>query len=526
MSTAVQTTATNGVTDRNNKKRQVVYYDENGNAIQLKRKYQKRVRVSASTAQQLVNMSGLAAGLKDSMSAVTHNTASQQQNVVRTTSRNMSKSAFSSDFPSHPYYHQNYPSRSATSSPSPRTFICGGYSNSSLYISVPMIVKTDIRRQYCKMLMNVLNTFDFPLLWSFFETFANPRDIMMIKQPLYPPQVAATLAPLKVGLSKEIADKLQPSRFRNAAPYTQGLGPHQPPVNYEPILPNTNVGLCFCGIPFITYYWASLLQMIPDQIITFDDIQIITRAGKTDSYLLCRFSVIGQELYDLNFKELVEDLMEEMMTKPEMLTNPPIALSRAVPSASRTAAATSARLAVSSVDDNTSVLSSVVGSVSSSIATSTPVSDSIASMPPDVAISMSSTESVASERSSSILATGSTLSSKELAALLQQDASLSLPVPDPTLIPPDLSRPLAPSAYYDPIQVRSRKRGTPVTMRPTPLTVQGLCYIHVDEDKRIRCIDFRLFGDGSLIMKGAGVPGSDPIGPNPIGMATSNGLML
>jgi hypothetical protein len=401
-----------------------------------------------------------------------------------------------------------------------------------------MIVKTDVRRQYCKMLMNVLNTWDFPLLWSFFETFAHPGEVMMLKQPLYPPQMASALASSKAGLSPDMAEKLKPSRFRSPVPYAHGLGPHQPPASYEPLLPLTNMGLCFVGIPFITYYWASLLQMIPDQVVTFDDVQIITRAGKSDSYLLCRFSVVGQELYDLNFRELVEDLMQEMSTKTWMQTNPPIALSRALPSASLMSASKmmknvmpSASLAVVA-DLGASVALSESPQMSVADVLCSDTADNVPSAQEVVLKTVSSTDTASVVSSISVSSSDDTLrvnttvpavvpnmmpplpnkpsTSKILQALLREDASFSLPIPDPTLIPPDRSRPEAPSAYYDPIQSCSKKLGRQITIRPTPLLVQGLCYIHVDEDKRIRSIDFRLFGDGSLLMNGADPAASVP----------------
>jgi hypothetical protein len=49
-----------------------------------------------------------------------------------------------------------------------------------------------------------------------------------------------------------------------------------------------------------------------------------------------------------------------------------------------------------------------------------------------------------------------------------------------------------PAYFYDPVAIREKVTGQPVASKVSPLRVQGLCYLHINEEWKIKAIDFRV----------------------------------
>ena len=340
-------------------------------------------------------------------------------------------------------------------------------------IQVPRIVKNDIRRQYLSMLTNVLNTCDFPFMYAFIHTFCAP-DVMMFKQNMYilngnngpsgkkviasPPIVvpnkrvigdvstssdSSTSTPPVTGqtpasseIIEQVADQLEPSVISSWPPYVDGCGPHTPPDDYKPLFPfhRDQGGMCVIGRSLVTYYWQSLLQIIPDQTVQFEEVKLVTRSNTDDCFIICKFNVQGVLVYDVSYHDIVEDLCDAMARKCSLKRKK-----------RRTSDGS-----VSESDD---------GEEDGEYEEEDEVSEEQVIDRDDL---------------------------KEYKPFSEADEDQLLSLAADKHCPKD------PSHYHDPIAERARQSKKPVGKRGAPLHVQGLFYIHINEDKQIRTIDFRL----------------------------------
>ncbi len=347
-------------------------------------------------------------------------------------------------------------------------------------VILPRIVKGDIRRQYFTMFANVLNGMsgDFPWFLSFLKQFgqgSNGNDIVLTKQMLFAP--TGKSSGIKVSKKRKVAGRaisihaicdsasvcsssdsstnsslslednidtttpmiepIDPSdvvleveteietKFvKPWPPYQTHFGPHPLPTSYEneyvssAILPPLqHNGICLVGSEGIARYWGILAQIMPDLLVTVDDVKVVTRAGTNGCYLVSSFSCIGTEIYDLDYYDLLEDLNK--------------ALSESFTSSERESAG-------ERVEEGEGV-DSGGGRRDGGI-----------------------------NRGTDVPSEGDPI--EHMKGSLNQ----------------------LPSYFYDPIAMRKKISGLPVAPKVSPLRVQGLCYMHINEHKLIKAIDFRV----------------------------------
>lgn len=114
-------------------------------------------------------------------------------------------------------------------------------------IIIPRILKGDIRRRYAQMYANVMNSYNYDLVMSYFQRF-------------YVPSASMTKNPVR----------------DNPNPVTE-----------------------IHGIELLTYYYLILQQSAPDKITKVCDIQLKQRSDSDDIEIICHFSASYTQLYEL-----------------------------------------------------------------------------------------------------------------------------------------------------------------------------------------------------------------------------------
>jgi hypothetical protein len=118
-----------------------------------------------------------------------------------------------------------------------------GYKNQS--VSMPRIVKTDIRRRYSFMFANVLNSYDCNLIDSFIQKFSEPS-VSFEKENMYDTSVALS------------------------------------------------------GTTLLSTYFCLSQQMSPDKVVRITDTQIKQRSDRTGSELVSNFDVSLTKIFDVH----------------------------------------------------------------------------------------------------------------------------------------------------------------------------------------------------------------------------------
>ena len=418
-------------------------------------------------------------------------------------------------------------------------------------VAVPRIVKSDIRRQYLSMLTNVFNSCDFPFMYSFIHTFAAPN-VMLLKQNLYlnkndssknMKRITAnsscssestwssatsaeetSSAPISSSEAfEQVAEQLNPSVVSHWPPYLTGFGPHTPPADYKPILPyHSDQGICVIGRSLVTYYWMSLLQLIPDQVIRFEEVKVVTRAGTGDCYIICKFTADGVQVYDITYHDMLEDLVDALAKKCDLQKNEKEkkqadtgkmrkrrktsmdacegADMPSMPTYESDGEATAASHSSSSSE------SSGGSSSTSATTASSSSSSSIGSINDNVNV-QKDTESDDEEEGLEgelDLQDGDEVIDvlKSFDPAVDEDAMLSLASSDKC--------PKDPAHYHDLVAERVKHSKQPVEMKGSPVQIRGLFCIHINEDRQIRTMDFRLaFPSGPTSASGQTSTGSD-----------------
>lgn len=127
----------------------------------------------------------------------------------------------------------------------------------------PKIFKSDIRRQYVQMLLNVINSADCAVMSRFFHTYASPD----------------------VTLDKHCIGRTEPFNVR----------PH---INVQ-------------GIPQLSLYWSTMMKILPDNVVTAEDVQIITTAGSEECRLICKVCANFTQYYTESGPTIAMRVVEE-----------------------------------------------------------------------------------------------------------------------------------------------------------------------------------------------------------------------
>lgn len=138
---------------------------------------------------------------------------------------------------------------------------------------IPRVVKHDVRRFYSKMIANVLNSHDIPLLNSFLETYAH-RELVFKQTRL---NVDFEQLTLSCHGDKE--------------------NPHFSLVGIQPLVE----------------YEAIVHQLNPDQAISITETAIKTRSDSEKSEIVCRIDVSFTRLYDIGSSALYDDIVKNLI---------------------------------------------------------------------------------------------------------------------------------------------------------------------------------------------------------------------
>ena len=148
-------------------------------------------------------------------------------------------------------------------------------------LSIPRILKHDIRRQYLSMFANVINSFDVELMFSFLRRYSKPA----------------------LGMEKLIHDSSSSSASSSSS---------SPPVASELTL-NQCPRLAMKGRDLVSAYWGVMMHFAPDKVIRLQNIQV--HSGAAPSYhsisksrLTCDYTIQGTLLYDVPFDDMIEIL--------------------------------------------------------------------------------------------------------------------------------------------------------------------------------------------------------------------------
>lgn len=127
----------------------------------------------------------------------------------------------------------------------------------------PKIFKSDIRRQYVQMLLNVINSADCAVMSRFFQTYASPD----------------------ITLDKHCIGRTEPFNVR----------PH----------------ITVQGIPQLSLYWSTIMKILPDNVVTAEDVQIITTAGSEECRLVCKVCANFTQYYTESGPTIAMRVVEE-----------------------------------------------------------------------------------------------------------------------------------------------------------------------------------------------------------------------
>lgn len=398
-------------------------------------------------------------------------------------------------------------------------------------VSVPRIVKSDIRRQYLSMLTNVFNSCDFPFMYSFIHTFAAP-DVMLMKQNLFLNQLRrnnsnqGNFRLMESGESVEdVAENFAPSQLKHWPPYQKGFGPHKPPEDYKPMVPGQcDQGLCVIGRSLVTYYWMSLLQIIPDQVIKFEEVKVVTRYGTNECYIVCKFVVRGVLVYDIAFNQIAEDLVDAFAKKcslkrkdkedPNASSDNQTTRQNSIPQEYERVEKKKRKIGIDGEesDSDATVSSSATSTTKSSNASSSSSSafsfdtPSLSSGDFSFTVENVNQECEAEEedavktarddddsdddkrRNVETMAEKSSSGRYDSYNIHEEDFVSALSFGGEQ----KASHPKDPSKYHDPIATRWKQSRQPVALKDSTVAVQGLFYIHINEDRQIRAMDFRM----------------------------------
>jgi hypothetical protein len=164
--------------------------------------------------------------------------------------------------------------------------------------TLPKIMKSDIRRDYFSMFANVLNSFDVPLITSFFQHFFH-ADTTLSK-----------LAPTSSSSQPSSSFSFLSSSFSTS---NSIISPSST-VSHRSLFPSGGPHV-IKGIDFIILYFIFLLRVGPDRVTRVTDIQIKQSSAMKEGY--CELYAIYEVSYTRFFEILSEQILPVLL--PEML---------------------------------------------------------------------------------------------------------------------------------------------------------------------------------------------------------------
>jgi hypothetical protein len=179
--------------------------------------------------------------------------------------------------------------------------------------ALPKIIKSDIRRDYFLMFANVLNSFDFPLITSFFQRFFH---------------VDTTLSKLSSGSSRPLklssSSSLLSSSFSSSNSLLSAISPSST-VSHLSLMPSGGPHV-IKGIDFIILYFIFLLRVGPDRVTRVSDIQLKQSSSMKDGYCeLCAtyevsytrfFEILSEQILPILLPELLEETKTFLHSEP------------------------------------------------------------------------------------------------------------------------------------------------------------------------------------------------------------------
>ena len=148
------------------------------------------------------------------------------------------------------------------------------------YISVPRVLKRDIRRQYPKMIVNILNNSDFNLFHSFFRTFS-------------------------VGI-KDIRFRVKDSHgvpFQTTDQFSHLFKRDLPEI------------FAYQGYAWIFFHWYIMSTLNPDQIVRIEEAKIVTRSDSSKSKVSLDVSVDFHRMYDIHITRFMGSIFGAMINE-------------------------------------------------------------------------------------------------------------------------------------------------------------------------------------------------------------------
>lgn len=158
-------------------------------------------------------------------------------------------------------------------------------------ISIPRVLKRDIRRQYPKMIANILNNADFNLFHSFFRTFSvGTNDIRLRVKDAH-------------GVPFETTDQ-----------YSHLFKRDLPEI------------FAYQGYAWIFFHWYIMSALNPDQIVRVEDANIITRSDTEKSQVSLDVSVDFHRMYDIHIIRFMGSMFGAMINEVGKLVTLPVPL--------------------------------------------------------------------------------------------------------------------------------------------------------------------------------------------------------
>jgi hypothetical protein len=179
--------------------------------------------------------------------------------------------------------------------------------------TLPKIIKSDIRRDYFLMFANVLNSFDFPLITSFFQHFFHV-DTTLSKLS------SASSRPLELSSSSSLLS----SSFSSSNSILSAISPSST-VSHLSLMPSGGPHV-IKGIDFIILYFIFLLRVGPDRVTRVSDIQLKQSSSMKDGYCeLCAtyevsytrfFEILSEQILPILLPELLEETKTFLQSEP------------------------------------------------------------------------------------------------------------------------------------------------------------------------------------------------------------------
>lgn len=156
------------------------------------------------------------------------------------------------------------------------------------YITVPRVLKRDVRRQYPKMIANILNNSDFKLFHSFFRTFS-------------------------IGI-KDIRFRVKDSHgvlFETTDQFSHLFKRDLPEI------------FAYQGYAWIFFHWYIMSTLNPDQIVRIEEAKIFTRSDTSKSTVALDVSVDFHRMYDIHLTRFMGSIFGAMINEVGTPIDPP-----------------------------------------------------------------------------------------------------------------------------------------------------------------------------------------------------------